>query len=317
MDEVQRNSFYQLPKFLFSEEFKSLGNDARVLYSLLRDRHQLSIKNQWLNEKGEVYLIFSRENMCEMLQLSKPTIIKAMNDLKKHNLIQEERLGQGKANRIYLLAVCVTDTHQSMPENPDTIEKSKFFTSRNKEFLPQEVKNFYPNKTDINDIDRSQSQSHDMTSTIDTDFLTQDNTTRAKKGSSLNPQPSRKERKGEAKTQDDYIKYKSVLQENISYNQFSKWDKELVDELVDCVIDVICTKGETVRVNGEEKNRDMVISQYLKLNMHDIEHVLDRYKNQRHKITHVHNYLKTMLYTVKQENGHHYANAVRVDGLVK
>jgi hypothetical protein len=82
------------------------------------------------------------------------------------------------------------------------------------------------------------------------------------------------------------------------------------------MLDVICSKGDTVKIGGEEKSRAMVKSQYLKVGYEDIEHILDRYKDQRHKITHVHAYLKTMLYTCKQENSHYYTNAVRADGLV-
>ena len=122
--EVQRNTFYQMPKFLFDDEFKGLSNDARVLYSLLRDRHELSLKNQWLNENDEVYLIFSRENMCEMLNLSEKTVTKAMNDLKKHRLVDVQRRGQGKTNLIYLLNL----------ESLDFTKKGKISPSRQGKF---------------------------------------------------------------------------------------------------------------------------------------------------------------------------------------
>jgi len=103
VEKVLSNSFYQLPKFLFTGELKNISNDARVLYALLRDRHELSIKNQWINAKHEVYHIMSRETMCDMLGLSHKTVIKAINDLKRYNLLEEERKGQGKVNLLYLL----------------------------------------------------------------------------------------------------------------------------------------------------------------------------------------------------------------------
>ena len=105
LHDVMANRFYQLPKFLFDPEFKGLSNDARVLYALLRDRHELSIKNGWVDEEGYVYLIFKREDMEKLLGVSDKTVIKAINNLKKYNLIEEQRLGQGRADRIYLLAV--------------------------------------------------------------------------------------------------------------------------------------------------------------------------------------------------------------------
>jgi len=202
-------------------------------------------------------------------------------------------------------------------ESIDFTENRKIYGSRKEIFTIQDREIFPPNNTNINNTDKNQSQSQSHDTTLTTDIEKQDNDAEFKKGSSVNSHISHEKKTEETQAQDNYIKHKKILQENISYDNFTKYDKELIDELVDCALDVICTKGETVKVNGEEKNRDMVISQYLKLNMYDIEHVLDRYKNQRHKITHVHNYLKTMLYTVKQENSHYYANAVRVDGLVR
>ena len=117
---------------------------------------------------------------------------------------------------------------------------------------------------------------------------------------------------------DKYNTYRSIIQENIDYAYYREHrrdDIEMVDELVNCMLDVICTEGATVRVNGENKNREMVKDQYLKIHSMDIDHILVKYREQRHLIKHVHSYLKTMLYTVKQEKTAHYENAVRVDGV--
>jgi transcription initiation factor IIE alpha subunit len=64
--------FYQMPKFLFEGELANLSNDARVLYSLLKDRHE-----------------FTRDNMCSLLDFSQPTVRKAFKQLKEANLIEE------------------------------------------------------------------------------------------------------------------------------------------------------------------------------------------------------------------------------------
>lgn len=55
IEDVKNNRFYQFPKFLM--DFP-LSNDARVLYSLLRDRHDLSKKNNWINKNGKYFLFF-------------------------------------------------------------------------------------------------------------------------------------------------------------------------------------------------------------------------------------------------------------------
>lgn len=61
VNDVKNNRFFQMPKFLFEGDFKDkLNNDSRVLYSLLRDRHELSLLNNWVNENNEVFFIYSR-----------------------------------------------------------------------------------------------------------------------------------------------------------------------------------------------------------------------------------------------------------------
>jgi hypothetical protein len=102
IEEIEQTQFYQMPKFLFEEEFKSLSNDAKVLYSLLRDRCQLSIKNKWMNEENEVFLIYTRTEMAEMLGISEGPVLKAINQLKKLNLFDEKRQGLNKPNLIFI-----------------------------------------------------------------------------------------------------------------------------------------------------------------------------------------------------------------------
>jgi len=139
VDKVVNNYYYQMPKFLFSEEFKSLSNDARVLYTLLKDRHELSVKNAWYNEKKEVYLIMRREEMETMLNLSAPTIRKALKELKTLNLIEEERQGLNKPNLLYLLE-CKNFSLQSVRK----------FHSKAKENYSPKCKNFSPNHNNHN-----------------------------------------------------------------------------------------------------------------------------------------------------------------------
>ena len=143
--EVQEQRFYQLPKFLVHDErFKGLSSDAKLLYAILRDRHELSLKNNWVDDDGYVFIIYTRADMMNALGLSDKPITKAIKDLKKYGLIDEKRHGLNKPNLIYVLTV-----------DYDSQWKSKSFTSRSKEFLPQEVKNFYPNDTNINKTNNS------------------------------------------------------------------------------------------------------------------------------------------------------------------
>jgi len=96
--------FYQVPKALFKNPvYKGLGLGPKLMYSILRDRLDLSIKNNWKDEKGYIYLIFSREDLSGLLEINKETATTYKRKLVKYKLIIDKRMGQGNSNRIYVL----------------------------------------------------------------------------------------------------------------------------------------------------------------------------------------------------------------------
>lgn len=99
--------FYQMPKVFFTNEsYKKISNNAKVMYMLMSDRLQLSIKNSWTNDKGEVYFVYPVEKLMEMTGLSKPTAIKSKKELMSVGLLEEERTG--RANKMFLLQPVAT-----------------------------------------------------------------------------------------------------------------------------------------------------------------------------------------------------------------
>ena len=75
VNDVSNNRFYQMPKFLFEGEFKALSNNARVLYTLLRDRPDL---------------IYAKNNLANMVGVSLLVLNKAIEQLKEFGLIDDE-----------------------------------------------------------------------------------------------------------------------------------------------------------------------------------------------------------------------------------
>ena len=152
--DVSNSRFFQTPKFLFEGEFKALSSDAKLLYALLKDKHELSLMNNWRNEKGEIYLIYTRENMAEMLGCSQPTLRKAIKQLIDKGLMEEERQGVNKPNLIYLLAVNPMDKGLKESFSPEcknvSVQSERMFQSGVKESFSQECKNLSPNDTNIN-----------------------------------------------------------------------------------------------------------------------------------------------------------------------
>ncbi len=138
--DVKNTEFYQMPKWVM--ELKDLSNDAKIAYMLLRDRHSLSIQNDWIDKSGNVFLFYTREKLSEILNCKNDKVIKVMKELKEHGLIEEKRQGQGKPNMIYLSTISVDDTMKS--------EKPK---SGNRKNRLQEVEKTDTSNTDINNTD--------------------------------------------------------------------------------------------------------------------------------------------------------------------
>ncbi len=117
-NDVNHSRFYQMPKFLWEGRYKTeLSSEAKILYALLRDRHELSLSNNWHNEKGEIYLIFKRDEMCDMLGWGKDKVLKIKNELKNFNLMEEERQGVNRPNLIFLNYIDTSS--QATPPNTD------------------------------------------------------------------------------------------------------------------------------------------------------------------------------------------------------
>ena len=121
--EAEQYSFYRVPKILFTAEcFKELSCEARVLYGLLLDRMSLSMKNHWLDEEERVYIIFTVEEIAELLNCGTQKAVKLLKELdseKGIGLIEKKRLGLGRPNVIYVKNFLVQKNDEENGDMPD------------------------------------------------------------------------------------------------------------------------------------------------------------------------------------------------------
>lgn len=99
--------FYALPKVLFENPiYEDMRLDAKVAYAMLKDRLDLSFKNNWIDENGNIYLVYSNSNLMKILSCSKSTLLRIKKQLTEYELIHEVQQSTSKsgnlANRIYL-----------------------------------------------------------------------------------------------------------------------------------------------------------------------------------------------------------------------
>lgn len=102
LNESEQYAFYRIPKLLFSDAFKDVSTDAKVLYGLFLDRMSLSRKNDWCDANGDVYIYFSVEEIMETINAGNQKVAKLTKELDQIGLIESKRQGLGKPNKLYI-----------------------------------------------------------------------------------------------------------------------------------------------------------------------------------------------------------------------
>lgn len=101
--EVYDNRFYRIPKALFiMQKYKKLSLLAKVLYGILDDRRELSLKNEWIDKDDNIYLIYTRKEIEKMVCMSNVPVTNAFKELNDYGLIEEVKQGLNKPNIIYV-----------------------------------------------------------------------------------------------------------------------------------------------------------------------------------------------------------------------
>lgn len=109
ISDIVKEEYMKMPRFLRNNpRYIDLNSADREAYMLLRERFNLSKLNGWINDKGEIYVIYSREEMAADLRISYKKAIEIFKKLTDVELIKEERCGRGKPNRIYIARPDVT-----------------------------------------------------------------------------------------------------------------------------------------------------------------------------------------------------------------
>lgn len=106
--------------------------------------------------------------------------------------------------------------------------------------------------------------------------------------------------------------YRDIIRENIEYDCLSE-DKARVDELVEIMLDVVCSAKSTTRVNGEEIPTGTVKSRFLKLTHEHIEYVLTALGNNTSDVRNIRAYLITALYNAPITMDSYYTALVKHD----
>lgn len=271
--EAEQFSFFRIPKLLFTDStFSKLSSDAKVLYGILLDRMNLSMKNGWLDEENKVYIIFTIEEIAEIMccATQKATkILQELDDKKGIGLVEKKRLGLGKPNILYVKNFIIQES-----------EKESSSKEEIEEITNQELCKSQCNKTNLNKTEYSDTE-YNNTSPISPskEKIIKDNSVSQKQDTEV----------------EEVIE---ILKENIDYSFLAEeqpQEKEKIDLVINLMAEAIQSKTD-LRINQRMIEYETVKEQFLSLQKEHINYVLFVLDENKRTITNLRAYLLSLLY---------------------
>lgn len=115
---------------------------------------------------------------------------------------------------------------------------------------------------------------------------------------------------------DERNRYEEIIRQNLDYDilcQDSKFDKDRFQEMIDIMLDAVCSTAPTIRINGEDMPQQVVKSRFLKFNSSHIEYVFEVMNKNPSDIRNIRAYLLTALYNASLTIDNYYSALVNHD----
>ncbi len=284
IDDSEQFAFYRVPKLMFKlERFKSISAEAKLLYGLCLDRMTISQKNGWVDKSGRVYIIYTIEEIMEALNCGNKKAIQLLTELEtKADLVLRKKQGLGKPNLIYVKkfvsAVHVpVDEHSLKCENDISVSVEPASQEMSKEHSN------YTNKNYLND-------------------------------NYNNPFPS-SEKNGQEGIS-EYQQYHNYFYESLEMEHLKqefKYDNELLENILELIVETMCSKRKMIRIASDDKPIEIVKSRFMKLNAEHIKYVVECFKANTTKIRNMKQYLLATVYNAPVTIDGYYDALVRHD----
>lgn len=238
----------------------------------------LSARNDWLDEQGRVYIVFTVEEIMESLACGNKKAVGLLRELEVGaGLIERRRQGLGKPNLIYVknfiegnFLKCPNDTSVSVQSTVHDVSKG------------------HGNKTDKNYTDLSE-----------TDPFLSD----VAAGT-------------ESEGKDDRTLHQEYFARQLGFDALIAGhpdDEDMLREMLDLLVDTVCSKRKFIRIAGDDKPAEVVKAQLMKLNGDHLRFVLMCLKENTTQVRNMRQYLLATLYNAPMTMHSSYAARVQHD----
>ena len=270
-------SFYRIPKALFQEQrFQNLSTDAKTLYGILLDRMSLSVKNEWFDKQGRVFIIFTIEDVKRALCCADNKATKLLRELENFGLIERKRRGLGKPSLVYV-------KNFSSDLSNERVQNRENHESGSPKNACQD-----PPKSRCNKNKKSKTERNN-TNPILSDEL---------------------EKMKNRKLLEEY--FSRSLEIELLLRLYPD-DEDTIYQIVDLLVDTCDSKRNLIRIAGDDKPAEVVLSRLKKLNADHIRFILDCLAANTSPIRNMKQYLLAALFNAPTTIQLYYQNKVNHD----
>ena len=253
-------SFFRIPTALFQEQqFQDLSTDAKTLYGILLDRMSLSVKNEWFDKKGRVFIIFTIEDVKRTLRCADDKATRLLRELEEFGLIERKRRGQGKPCLVYVKNFSAESSKGSV-KNRDNDDSCGSKIACQDPVKSRGIKK-KENKTEMN-----------------------------------NTNPILSDESEKMKNRELLEEYFSRSLEIDLLLRLYPDDEDTLYQIVNLLVDTCATNRKTLRIAGDDKPAEVVRSRFMKLNADHICFVLKCLAENSSPIRNMKQYLLASLY---------------------
>ena len=270
-------SFFRIPKALFQEQrFQDLSTDAKTLYGILLDRMSLSVKNEWFDKKGRVFIIFTIEDVKRTLRCADNKATRLLRELEEFGLIERKRRGQGKPCLVYVKNFSAESSKERV-KNRDNDDSCGSKIACQDPVKSRGIKK-KENKTEMN-----------------------------------NTNPILSDESEKMKNRELLEEYFSHSLEIDLLLRLYPDDEDTLYQIVNLLVDTCATNRKMLRIAGDDKPAEVVRSRFMKLNADHIRFVLDSLAENTAPVRNMKQYLLAMLYNAPTTMNLYYQNKTNHD----
>lgn len=298
LHDADQFSFIRVPKELMTNpEYKDLSAESKLLYGVLLDRVSLSRKNNWVDDLGRIFIIYTRKDIMDIMGAGEKKITKLFNELRERKLIEEKRQGLQKPNLIYVgkflgsAPVLESETHlefNTVIDSCDYLQNRQNDGSGHVKTTVLEPSKALLNNTDNNNTNISNTEI----------LISQSNCYEITDG--------RMDGLSEFETIDHYFESQVFAE-----TREGQPDQRLIEDIKFNVLDMYFAPATMVA--GDKKCQALVRAALMRLEPIHIDNIICKFHNITDSITNAKAYIQTMLYNESLETNLHINNQVNSD----